>query len=184
AEAVAPGGRQDSRPLHRSVLADYAAAARRQSAVRRTALRRNGSLGARSLRRSAHPAGTAHGEVRRRLWPREDLRGYRQGRAGNRAGRAGIVQRACPRAAVALPRRRVDETAEATGGKSRRLIELFGARMPRPISASCRISEFSVFWVLSRSGASKKLRVAGSRRKARAGRKQPCIAAAPMIAQA
>jgi DNA-directed RNA polymerase subunit beta len=46
------------------VLAGHAAAARRQGAVRRPALRRNGSLGARSLRRGVHAAGNAHGQVR------------------------------------------------------------------------------------------------------------------------
>ncbi len=102
AEAVAPGGRQDPRALHRTVLADHPAAAGRQGAVRRTALRRNGSLGARSVRRGLHPAGAADREVRRRIWPHQDLRGHRQGRSGHGAGRAGIVQRADPRVAVAL----------------------------------------------------------------------------------
>ena len=120
-EALAPGGRQDPRPFDRSVLADYAAAAGRQGAVRRTALRRNGSLGARSLRRRIHPAGTADGEVGRRLRPRQDLRGHRQGRSRHRAGRAGIVQRAHSRVAIALPRCGVDEEADrsaryGTGG--------------------------------------------------------------------
>ena len=45
-EAVAPGGRQDPRAVDRAVFADHAAAAGRQSAIRRTALRRNGSVGA------------------------------------------------------------------------------------------------------------------------------------------
>src|ERR1039458_10169401 len=73
-EALAPGGRQDPRPVHRPVLADYAAALGRQGPVRRTALRRNGSLGAPSLRRRLYSAGTAYGQVRRRVWPRQDLR--------------------------------------------------------------------------------------------------------------
>ena len=103
AQAVAPGGRQDSRAFHRAVLADHPAAAGRQGAVRRAALRRNGSVGARSIRRRLHPAGTAHREVRRRLWPHQDLRGHRQGRSGDRAGRAGVVQRADSRVAVAVP---------------------------------------------------------------------------------
>ena len=103
AQAVAPGGRQDSRSLHRTVLADHPAAAGRQGAVRRAAFRRNGSVGAGSLRRRVHPAGTAHRQVRRRVWPHQDLRGHRQGRGGDRAGRAGIVQRADSRIAVALP---------------------------------------------------------------------------------
>ena len=101
AEALAPGGRQDSRALHRPVFADHAAAAGRQGAVRRPAFRRNGSLGARSLRRRIHSAGAADGQVRRRIWPRQDLRGHRQGRSRHRAGRAGIVQRAHSRIAVA-----------------------------------------------------------------------------------
>ena len=103
AQALAPGRRQDPRSFHRTVLAHHAAAAGRQGAVRRTALWRNGSVGARSLRRCIHPAGTAHRQVRRRVRPYQDLRGHRQGRSGHRAGRAGVVQRAHPRTAVALP---------------------------------------------------------------------------------
>ena len=53
AEAAPPGRRQDARALDRPVLAGHAAAARRQGPVRRPALRRDGSLGARSLRRVA-----------------------------------------------------------------------------------------------------------------------------------
>ena len=78
AEAVPPGGRQDPRAFDRAVFADHAAAARRQGAVRRTAIRRNGSVGARSLRRCAHPSGIADSQVRRRVRPHEDLRGDRQ----------------------------------------------------------------------------------------------------------
>ena len=37
-EALAPGGRQDPRPLHRAVFVDHAAAPGRQSAIRRTAV--------------------------------------------------------------------------------------------------------------------------------------------------
>ncbi len=79
AEAVAPGRRQDPRALDRALLAHHAAAARRQGAVRRPAVRRDGGLGARSLRLGAHPPGAPHGEVGRRDRPREDLRGDRQG---------------------------------------------------------------------------------------------------------
>ncbi len=50
-EAHPPGGRQSARPLHRPLLANHAATAGRQGAVRRAALRRNGGLGAGSLRR-------------------------------------------------------------------------------------------------------------------------------------
>ena len=80
AEAVAPGRRQDPRAVDRAVLADHAAAAGRQGPVRRPALRRNGSVGARGVWRRAHPAGTAHREVGRRDRPREDLRIHREGR--------------------------------------------------------------------------------------------------------
>ena len=89
AQAVAPGRRQDPRALDRAVLAHHAAAARRQGAVRRPALRRNGGLGARGLRLGAHPPGAAHGQVGRRDRPREDLRGDRQGRRVS-------SRRACP----------------------------------------------------------------------------------------
>ena len=109
AQAVAPGRRQDPRTLDRTVLAYHPAAAGWQGAVRRTALRRDGGLGARSVRRSLHPAGAAHREVGRRLWPYQDLRGHRQGRSGDRTRCAGVVQRAHPRAAVALPRCRADQ---------------------------------------------------------------------------
>ncbi len=78
AQALPPGRRQDPCPLHRTVFADHATAARRQGPVRRPALRRNGSLGARSLRRRLRAPGVAHRQVRRRLWPRQDLRGHRQ----------------------------------------------------------------------------------------------------------
>ncbi len=63
AEAEPPGGRQDPRPLDRPVLAGHAAAARRQGAVRRPAVRRNGSVGARGVRRRPRAAGDAHGQV-------------------------------------------------------------------------------------------------------------------------
>ena len=85
AEAVAPGRRQDPRALDRSVLPDHAAAARRQGAVRRPALRRDGGVGARGVRRRAHPPGAADRQVGRRLRPGQDLRGDRQGRHGVQA---------------------------------------------------------------------------------------------------
>ena len=50
AQAVAPGRRQDPRAVDRAVLADHPAAAGRQGAVRRSAVRRDGGLGARGLR--------------------------------------------------------------------------------------------------------------------------------------
>ena len=115
AEAVAPGRRQDPRAVDRTVLADHAAAAGRQGAVRRPALRRDGGLGARGLRLGAHPSGAAHGEVGRRHRPRQDLRGDRQGRRVVHAGAARVVQRAHSRAAVALSRRRADLDQEEAG---------------------------------------------------------------------
>ena len=89
AEAVAPGRRQDPRAVDRAVLAHHAAAARRQGAVRRPAVRRDGGLGARSLRLGAHPPGAAHREVGRR-----DRAARRSTRRSSRATRRS--RRACP----------------------------------------------------------------------------------------
>ena len=63
AQAPPPGRRQDPRPGHRPLLADHPAAAGRQGPVRRPAVRRDGSLGAGSLRRGLHPPGAAHRQV-------------------------------------------------------------------------------------------------------------------------
>ncbi len=60
----------------------YATTSGRQGAVRRPAVRRNGSMGARSLRRRIHPAGASNGEIGRRLRTRQDLRSNREGRSG------------------------------------------------------------------------------------------------------
>ena len=117
AEAVAPGRRQDPRALDRTVLAHHPAAAGRQGAVRRPAVRRDGSVGARGLRRGAHPPGAAHREVGRRDRPREDLRGDRQGRRVVPARPAGVVQRPHPRAPGAVPRRRADEDEEEAAAR-------------------------------------------------------------------
>ena len=62
AEAAPPGGRQDPRALDRPVQPRHPAAVGRQGAVRRTAFRRNGSVGARGVRRRLHTAGNPHGE--------------------------------------------------------------------------------------------------------------------------
>ena len=72
--------------------ARYPAASGRQGAVRRPALRRNGSLGAGGLRRGLHPAGDSDGEVRRRCGPCKDLRSHRQGPERAEAGHSGILQ--------------------------------------------------------------------------------------------
>ena len=92
AEAGAPGRGQDPRPVDRTVLAGHAAAAGRQGAVRRPAIRRDGSLGAGSLRRRLHLAGDADRQVGRHRRPRQDLRGDRQGRRDRRRRCAGVVQ--------------------------------------------------------------------------------------------
>ena len=94
AEAAPPGRRQDARALDRPVQPGHAAAAGRQGAVRRPAFRRDGSLGARSLRRQLHPAGNADGQVRRRERPHQGVRVDRQGRTRHRSRHAGILQ--CP----------------------------------------------------------------------------------------
>ena len=80
AQAPPPRRGQDPRPVHRPLQPHHPAAARRQGAVRRPALRRDGGLGARGLRRREHPPGAAHGQVGRRHGPRPDVRGDRQGR--------------------------------------------------------------------------------------------------------
>ena len=77
AEAAPPRRRQDPCPLDRPVLAGHPAAAGRQGAVRRPALRRDGGLGARSLWRGLYAAGDADGEVGRRRRPHQGLRGDR-----------------------------------------------------------------------------------------------------------
>jgi DNA-directed RNA polymerase subunit beta len=82
AEAEPPWSRQDPRPCRRPLLARHPAAAGWQGPVRRPALRRNGSVGARSLRRRLHAAGTPHRQVRRRAGPHAHLRG-RSSRATN-----------------------------------------------------------------------------------------------------
>ena len=73
AEAEPSGGRQDPRPLHRALLAGHPATPGRQGAVRRSALRRNGSLGARGLRRRLHASGNPDREVGRRGRPHQGL---------------------------------------------------------------------------------------------------------------
>ena len=57
AQAAPPGGRQDPRAFDRALTASSPAAAGRQGAVRRPAFRRDGGLGAGSLRRRLHLAG-------------------------------------------------------------------------------------------------------------------------------
>ena len=84
----------------------HPAAAGRQGAVRRPALRRDGGLGARGLRRRLHAAGDADRQVRRRGRPHQGLRGHRARRRHLRGGHPGILQRAGQGAALARPQRR------------------------------------------------------------------------------
>ena len=100
-QAAAPRGRQDPRAEHRPVLARHPAAAGRQGAVRRPALRRDGGVGARGLRRRVHAPGDAHDQVRRHRRAREGLRGDRQGREHRRAVDPRVVQGAAEGDAVA-----------------------------------------------------------------------------------
>ena len=106
AQAPSPRGRQDPRPLDRPLLPRHPAAAGRQGAVRRPAFRRNGGVGARSLRRRLHAAGDADGEVGRRRRPHQGLRGDRARRRHVRGRHPGIVQRAGQGDAFARPQRR------------------------------------------------------------------------------
>jgi hypothetical protein len=105
-EAGPPRRRQDPRPLHRPVLDDHPAAAGREGAVRRPALRRDGGVGPRGLRRRLLPAGAAHHQVRRRARPREGLRGHRQGREHPRARHPRELQGAHQGDAGPVPQRR------------------------------------------------------------------------------
>ena len=101
AEAAPPGRRQDPRPLDRTVQPRHPAAAGRQGAVRRPALRRDGGVGARSLRRGIHLAGDADGQVGRRLRPHQGLRGdrprRRQFRGRHSRNRSTCWSRSCAR---------------------------------------------------------------------------------------
>src|SRR5205809_199005 len=77
-EIGAPRGRQDARAVHRALLARDPAAAGRQGAVRRPAVRRDGGVGARGVRRGPHAPGDAHRQVRRRGGTQPYLRGDRE----------------------------------------------------------------------------------------------------------
>ncbi len=106
AEAEPPGRRQDARAFDRSVLARHAAAAGWQGAVRRPALRRDGSLGARGLRRLVHAAGNADRQVGRRERPHEDVQEHRRRQPPDGRGHARILQRARQRDTFARYQRR------------------------------------------------------------------------------
>ena len=125
AEAAPSGRRQDPRPLDRPLQPRHPAAAGRQGAVRRPALRRNGGLGARGLRRRLHAAGDADGEVGRRRGPHQGLRGDRARRRHVRIRHSRELQRAGQGNAFARPQRRTG-VAQAARRTTR--------RRPRPPS--------------------------------------------------
>ena len=129
AEAAPPGGRQDPRALDRPVQPGHPAAAGRQGAVRRPALRRDGGVGARGLRRGLHAAGDADGEVGRRVRPHQGLRGDRPRRRQLRGRHPRILQRAGQGAAVARPQRRAQPAQLLRRDRDRRLQD--GHRRPR-----------------------------------------------------
>ena len=108
AEAASSRRRQDPCAFDRAVQARHPAAAGRQGAVRRPALRRNGGVGARGLRRRLHAAGDADREVGRRGRPHQGLRVDRARRRHVRVGHPGELQRARQGDAVARPQRRAD----------------------------------------------------------------------------
>ncbi len=108
-EAAPSGGRQDPRPLDRSLQPRHPAAAGRQGPVRRPALRRDGGVGARGLRRRLHAAGDADRQVRRRGRPHQGLRGDRARRRRVRGGHSRELQRARQGNARARPQRRAGQ---------------------------------------------------------------------------
>ena len=116
AQAAPSGGRQDPRPFDRPVFAGHPAAARRQGAVRRPAFRRNGGVGARSLRRRLHLAGNAHREVGRRRRPHQGVRGDRARRRHVRGGHSRKLQRAGQGNAFARPQCRSAQFEAAAAG--------------------------------------------------------------------
>ena len=116
-EAQSPGRRQDARPFHRTVQPGHPAAAGRQGPVRRPAIRRDGSLGAGSLRGVVHPPGDAHRQVRRCAGPHQDVQEHRGRHARDGCRHAGVLQRAGEGSAVARhqPRARAELDARAGG---------------------------------------------------------------------
>ena len=120
AQAPSPGRRQDPRPGDRPLLADHAAAFGRQGPVRRPAVRRDGSLGPRSVRGSLHPAGALDGQVRRRRGAHQDLREHGQGREHARSGHTRQLRRADERD----PRPRAEHAAREEAGLTRRKPDL------------------------------------------------------------
>ena len=139
AQAAAPRGRQDPRPLDGPVLARHPAAAGRQGAVRRPALRRDGGVGPRGVRRRLHAAGDAHRQVRRHGRPRQGLRGDRQGREHPRALDPRVVQGPAQGDAVARARRERRSPRAAARSRSARRTTSSCAR-PRSSASTSRLA--------------------------------------------
>ena len=161
-EAAAPGRRQDPRSLDRPLLARHPAAAGRQGAVRWSALRRDGGVGARGLRRRLHAAGDAHDQVRRHGRARQGLRGDRQGREHRRAIDSGVLQGAAQGDAVAGARRQ----RGLRGGPARR-----DARRGRRPAARCRGARHRPLRRARRGGGRRGRGAAGSARGRGRGRR-------------
>ncbi len=92
AQARAPCRGQDPCAQYRALLAGHAAAAWWQGTVRRPALRRDGGVGARGVRRQPHPPGDPHRQVRRHRRACQGVRGDRQGREHIGGGHPRVVQ--------------------------------------------------------------------------------------------
>ena len=117
-EAVAPGRRQDPRPVHRPVLDDHPAAVGRQGPVRRPAVRRDGGVGPGGLRRGLRPPGAPDHQVRRRAGPGQGLRGHRQGGEHPRARDPRVLQGSHQGDAEPVPERG-DAVRRRRGGVAR-----------------------------------------------------------------
>ena len=115
-EAAPPCRRQDPRALDRAVQPGYAAAVGRQGAVRRPAFRRDGGVGAGSIRRRLHLAGDADRQVRRRRRPHQGLRGHRARRRCVRGRHPRELQRAGQGDARARPQRRARQLRGGAAG--------------------------------------------------------------------
>ena len=168
-EAAAPRRRQDPRALDRPVLARHPAAAGRQGAVRRPALRRDGGLGARGLRRGVHAAGDADDQVRRHGRAREGLRGDRQGREHRRAVDPRVLQGAAQGDAVA---RRSTSTSSPRRASAPRCATRTTTCCARPRSSASTSPACAPRRTSRRPAAAGDGRGAAGRRRRRRGRRR------------
>ena len=139
AEAAPPCRRQDPCPLDRPLQPRHPAAAGRQGAVRRPAVRRDGGVGARGLWRRLHAAGDADRQVGRRRGPHQGLRGDRARRRFVRGRHPRELQRARQGNAGARAQRRPDELGAAGSPAPRRRSPPTPDRnCRRPLQSRCR----------------------------------------------